>query len=62
MGMAVSLVVAIGYFIGQGYKIALYLFRSFKIAMTIVFILFFVYYLLNKRIYMMLDEYKKKKR
>ena len=62
MGMAVSLVVAIGYFIGQGYKIALYLFRSFKIAMTIVFILFFVYYLLNKRIYRMLDEYKKKKR
>jgi len=49
MALAVSIVVTIGYLVGQGYRIALYIFRSFEIAITITLILLFFYFLLNQK-------------
>ena len=50
MFLAVSLVVGIGYSVGQGYRIALNIFRSFEIAITLVFLTLFISYLMKKNL------------
>ena len=50
MFFAVSLVVIVGVLIGNGYKIALGIFKSFKIALTLVFVSLFIFYLVQKNL------------
>jgi|TARA_B100001971_G_C18043864_1_gene459101 membrane protein DedA with SNARE-associated domain len=50
MFLAVSLVVGIGYSVGQGYRIALNIFRSFEIAITLAFLTLFISYLMKKNL------------